>query len=289
MRLGMTLALLTTIGLAINLLATVAEAKAADAAPNAAVAEIMAKAHGAHPLDELLKVATKREKAIRKKVQDYTCLLVKRERINGRLQAYRYIEIKVRTAGVRDGKKIPMAVNMHFLAPKDVAGRRVIFVDGQNDGQMVVRRGGERFKNVVVNIDPLGDATKIESLMKITHLGLDGMVTELIKRIRLDAEADPKGGNTQLQISQGAKVKERKCTLVQITHPQRAEGLIYYRARIFMDDEYHLPIRVESNDWPKTPGAEPEVLGDFTYTKLKVNVGLTDADFDAQQLRNVAP
>ena len=42
MRLGMTLALLTTIGLAINLLATVAEAKAADTAANAAGAEIMA-------------------------------------------------------------------------------------------------------------------------------------------------------------------------------------------------------------------------------------------------------
>jgi len=48
------------------------------------------------------------------------------------------------------------------------------------------------------------------------------------------------------------------------------------------------PIRVESYDWPKTPGAKPDVLGIFTYTKLKVNVGLTDADFDAQRLHDVA-
>jgi hypothetical protein len=41
-----------------------------------------------------------------------------------------------------------------------------------------------------------------------------------------------------------------------------------------------LPIRFEAYDWPKHKGAEPELAEEYTYSNLKLNVGLSDRDFD---------
>ena len=49
-----------------------------------------------HSLHELLEVTAQREKEIRKTVHGYTCLIAKRERINGVLQRQRFIRAKVR-------------------------------------------------------------------------------------------------------------------------------------------------------------------------------------------------
>ena len=240
-----------------------------------------------HSLQELLKIAERREKEIRGTIKDYTCLIVKRERINGILQPHRFIDAKVRPAQEINGKKMPLAVHLTFLKPKSVHGRTVIFIDGQNNGEMMVRRGGERLQNVVVNVDPTSDLAKNESLMHIGHLGFDSMVSEILAQIRKDIQADPTGSNTQLKISRNATINQRPCTSIQIVHPNKAEGLLYHRAEFFVDNEIHLPVRVAAFDWPKD-GKEPELMGEFTYTKVKINVGLTDADFDMSRIRTAA-
>jgi hypothetical protein len=51
-----------------------------------------------------------------------------------------------------------------------------------------------------------------------------------------------------------------------------------------VDDELNIPVRYESYDWPKTPGAAlnraEDLFEEYTYTDLKLNNGFTDADFD---------
>lgn len=241
-----------------------------------------------HTLQELLNLATKREKEIRKTVKDYTCVIVKRERIDGILQENRFIEAKVRPAGVHNGKSVPLSVHLHFRAPKTAAGRSVVYVDGQNDGQMVVRRGGKRLSNVIVRVDPDSDAARSETLMHIGHLGFDAMVSEIVAQIRKDIKADPTGSNTELKILRNSKINGRPCTHVQIKHPKQSEGLLYHLAEFFVDDEYHLPVRVAAYGWPKTEGAKPQLLGEFTYTKVKINVGLSDADFKPDWIRTAS-
>ncbi len=39
---------------------------------------------------------------------------------------------------------------------------------------------------------------------------------------------------------------------------------------------------------PSNRGLSLRLLGEYTYTKVKINVGLTDADFDAAQLRTAS-
>ena len=55
---------------------------------------------------------------------------------------------------------------------------------------------------------------------------------------------------------------------------------MFHLARIYVDQQYNLPIRYEAYDWPKEPGAEPQLIEEYTYLDLKLNNGFTDADFD---------
>ncbi|MCP4192459.1 MAG: DUF1571 domain-containing protein [Planctomycetaceae bacterium] len=241
-----------------------------------------------HTMKDLLQIASQREREIRTTVKDYTCLIVKRERIDGKLQETRFIEAKVRPEAERDGRTMPLAVRLTFRAPRAVVGRTVLFVEGENDGKMIVKRGGRRLSNVTVKVDPDSEIARNETLMQISHLGFDGMVGELVSQIQKDMAADPNGTNTVLNVKPEAKINKRPCTAVEIIHPQREKGLLYHKAQFFIDNEFHLPMRVAAYDWPKTDGAQPKLMAEFTYTKVKINVGLTDADFDPEILKTAA-
>ena len=60
----------------------------------------------------------------------------------------------------------PLAVFMQFLAPKSIKDRRVLFIEGQNDGKVLVRKGGNLMKHVKLTIDPHGSAARRESNRK---------------------------------------------------------------------------------------------------------------------------
>jgi hypothetical protein len=246
----------------------------------AARSPLSAQEKAEHPLQELLTLVKAREAQIQETVQDYTCRIIKRELIGGRLQENRFIDAKVRSRVVQDGKIVkPFGVLLQFRSPKDLAGRRVLYVEGQNDGQLMVRRGGDRFADVVTPVALDADAVKQESQIAITAVGIVTMVEEIRKQITDDITADPDGTNTELKITRGVKINGRSCTRVEITHPRRAKGLEFYRGVVFADDEWHLPVRVEGYDWPKAEGEDPPLLGEFTYTDVKINVGLPDSDF----------
>jgi outer membrane lipoprotein-sorting protein len=47
-----------------------------------------------------------------------------------------------------------------------------------------------------------------------------------------------------------------------------------------MDNEWKIPVRYAAFNWPEAQGSEPEVIEEYTYQNVKINVGLTDKDFD---------
>ncbi len=238
-----------------------------------------------HPLDELLTLVKAREAEIQKTVQDYTCRIVKRELIGTQLQEYRFIDAKVRSRVVQDGKVVkPFAVLLDFRSPRELAGRKVLYVEGQNEGKLEVRRGGDRFSSVITTVSLDSDAVKQESLMNIPSVGIVTMVEEIRQHIARDIKADPDGANTELKVTRDVKINGRSSTRVEITHPRQADGLTFFRGVVFADDEWHLPVRVEGYGWPKAEGEDPPLLGEFTYTDVKINVGLSDADFSREVL-----
>lgn len=238
-----------------------------------------------HPLRRLIEIATEREKSIRRSIRDYSCRIIKRERIGIAMQEYRFIDAKVRLAQNDGEESKPLAIYLKFLRPSDIAGRSVVFVQGRNDDQLIVRRGGRRFPDIVREIDPTGNLAMKESTFDIRHMGIADMVSEITQHLREDMTADPTGDNTELQLFQDARINGRGCTHVRIRHPERQKGLKFHLVNIYVDDELHLPVRIEAYDWPLSSGSAPRLLGEFTYTDVKINVGLTDSDFHPDRVR----
>ncbi len=239
-----------------------------------------------HPLLAVLRYARKEQAYLHANVRDFTCRLVKRERIGGILQDLQYIDIKAREE-VRSGGQVvePMAIYLQFVGPAKVAGRRVVYVAGRNNGKMLVRNGGKHFEYVVVEIDPDGESARDESLVPITQSGFTNVLNQMIGVLERHVKADVSAANTHVERIAGAKINHRACTLIRIVHPQKQEGLEFHQANVFVDDELHVPVRVDFSSWPTRPNQTPPLLAEYTYTELKLNVNLSDSDFDASLVR----
>jgi hypothetical protein len=239
-----------------------------------------------HPLSPVLQYARQEQLYLQQSVHDFTCRLVKRERIDGILQDYQHIDMWVREE-IRGPDRVvsPLSIFLQFAGPANVAGRRVLYVDGQNDGKMLVRNGGKHFDYVVAQIDPHGRSAQQESLVPITETGFNHVLSHMIEILERHAQMDPSGENTQVERLAGAKINSRPCNVVRIVHAKKKDGLEFHVANVFIDEELHLPVRVDFSDWPKRANQPAPLLAEYTYTELKLNVNLPDATFDPTRLR----
>ena len=63
-----------------------------------------------------------------------SCVLIARERIDGRLGAYEYMQLKIRhERKSEDRVAAPFSVYVKYLAPAQLQGREVLYVKGHND------------------------------------------------------------------------------------------------------------------------------------------------------------
>lgn len=228
-----------------------------------------------HPLRPVLRSALDSYKKVRAEVDDYTCVMVRRERVNGRLGPHEFIYAKVRHQRT-DGERlvVPFSVYLKFLKPRSVVGREVLYVEGENDNQMFARRGGTRFAFVTTRLDPHGNLAMRGNRYAVTEFGIENLLYRLVESARRDL-----GSPCDVDYLAGAEVNKRPVTGIVVTHSTRDHGPDFYQARIFMDKDTNLPVHYEAYDWPEFEGQKPELMEQYTYTNLKVNVGLTDADF----------
>jgi hypothetical protein len=236
---------------------------------------------GAHPLDPALEVANKALTSIRENIVDYTCRVTKQERIRGELQQEEYMEVKIRNRKVGpDGKlTVPLSVYMKFIGPASIKGRECIWVEGQNNNKLRAHEGGAggRFLPSVW-LDPDGPMAMRGQLHPIYDIGVENLVIKLIER----GQKERKFGECDVKFIEGAKINGRGCTVLTVTHPVKRPHFEFCRAEIFIDDALNIPIRYAAYFWPDKPGQPDTVLEAYTYTNMKVNVNLTDADFDPQ-------
>lgn len=81
-----------------------------------------------------------------KRIEDYQATMVKRERVGGKLRDLEYAFIKVRHE--------PFSVYMYFLGPTKTRGRQMMYVEGRNDGKMLIHEGHGHGCRVAVWITP---------------------------------------------------------------------------------------------------------------------------------------
>ena len=242
-----------------------------------------------HPLAAIIDYARSEQKYLAQTLRDFSCRLVKRERINGFVQEMTYIDMNVREE-VLDGDQTvqPLSIFLRFLGPSKIAGRTALFIEGQNDNKILVRNGGRHFDYVVVKVDPNSDTDKEETLVPITEIGFNRLLDKMIDVLERHQKADPTGANTKVERVAGAKMNHRPCTVIRVTHPAHMPGLEFHIANVFVDDELHAPVRVDYSDWAKSPGGKLPLIAEYTYTNLKLNVELPDAAFSRAQLRSAA-
>lgn len=232
----------------------------------------------AHPLERALKIAYDGLEGSRAHINDYTALLVKREQVHGELTDHQFIHAKIRNRKLA-GDRItqPLSVYLKFLKPADVQGREVIYVEGQNNGNLIAHEGGFKGRFLpTVNIPPDGLIAMRGQRYPMTEIGVENLIVKLIER----GQTARKFADAQCEFRKNAKIKDRTCTVFQLTLPTKQPELMFYQAQIFIDDLLNVPIRYIAYDWPRREGAPPEVLEEYNYLNLQVNVGLTDRDFD---------
>ena len=211
-------------------------------------------------------------------VNDYTALLVKRERIKGVLGGHEFMEIKVRNRKMQNGRIVqPFSVYINFLKPSSTKGREVIYVENENEGNLVAHEGGFKGRFLpTVTIPPTGMLAMRGQRYPMTEVGVENLIEKLIER-GTKARQQP---DVQCVFRKNARVKDRLCTVLQVTSPTKVEGLDFHQAQVFIDDELDLPVRYIAYDWPSRPGAPLEVIEEYNYLNLKINVGLTAETFN---------
>lgn len=234
---------------------------------------------GSHPLDPAIEIATRALGIIRNDIADYTCTMVKRERVKGTLRDHEYMFAKIRNGKVQDGRVVTkFGVYLYFLKPEDIKGREVLYIEGENNDKLLAKEGGLKGKIVPsVWLRPDSALAMADNLHPITEIGLENLVIKLLERAEREKQA---GGECEVNFMRDAKINGRVCTLLQVKHPVKRPQFDFFLAQVFIDDELGLPIRYAAYGWPEREGAQPPVLEEYTYLNLKLNVGLPDSDFD---------
>ncbi len=231
-----------------------------------------------HPLTPLLAEAKDRLQRIEDSLHDYTCLMIKRERVGGELLPLEYLRLKVRHQQVRDGEVVtPFSVYGKFIKSRDFKDREIIYVADQNHGEMIVRKGGRYLPRLTFRLAPEAPLAMATNRYPITDIGIQN----LLRRLDLVGTCDLQHEECLVERTEAVKeVDGRPCNYVEVLHPARRPHFKYHLVRIYEDVEYRIPTRFEAYDWPTEEGAPPPLIEFYTYVDLKLNVGLTDQDFD---------
>ncbi|MCS7047438.1 MAG: DUF1571 domain-containing protein [Gemmataceae bacterium] len=202
-------------------------------------------------------------------VQDYTCTMISRENIRGRLKDENVVQMKFRVT--------PFSVYLRWLSPPEVRNQEVVYVHGRNNNQMRVHAKG-LIKGAVgfVSIDVNDPRVLEHSRHTILEAGIGNLIDQTLAHFLLERQIN----RTEVRIAE-YDYDKRRCLRIENTRSERHPRFYAYRSVIYLDKESKLPIRNENYDWPRPGGpAGGELLESFSYVNLQFNVGLTDRDFN---------
>lgn len=206
------------------------------------------------------------------KVTDYTAVMHKQERINGRLGDGQEIELKLRHE--------PFSVYMKWTSGD--RGRQLIYVDGQNDGNMLVQPGGIKGRLTgVMSLDPTGTLAMSESRHPVTQAGLLELARTVLNFQRKDLE---RGTGFTCELRDDETFEDRPCYLYTVVYDSPEVHPEYRKSMLYIDKELSMPICVKNFTWARDPNPETideDTLVEFyAYTDLQIRQRLSTADFD---------
>ena len=201
-------------------------------------------------------------------VTDYTCTFFKRERIDGVLSDMNVMAMKSRTR--------PHSVYFRFQQPNK--GREAIYVEGRNDGYVLAHDVGfTKLLAGTMRLDPHGARAMENCRHPITKAGIGHLIETVHDRWTSELRDD----ESVVIFDPKMRLGSAPCLLIETIHPRPAPQYLFHKVRLFIDTALGLPVRFEAYDWPAKLGEAPLLLEEYAYDDIKLNPGLTPADFDA--------
>ena len=196
----------------------------------------------------------------RQNYRDYTCTLIKQERIGGQLGREQWIDVKFL------GQPFSVAMKWTRNAP---IGDQVLYVEGRYDNKMLVKPKG-LLGNLVGTVlrQPDGSDALKNTLRPVNLFGFERNMQNLLQ---VYAQAR-KNGDLKEGFDGYREVAGRKALLLTRFLPA-AHDYPAQKTLIFIDAEYLVPICVEAYDW------NDKLSSRYLYKDVKFNVGLASDDF----------
>ena len=223
-----------------------------------------------HPIDSVVLLARDSLNHISETITDYTATLTRQERIGDILTEKSIFRAKIRNKQ----EDQPLSVYVLFTQPARVRGREVIWIAGENKNKIIAHEGG--FLNLFRIVQPHdGRVAMTGNRYSIAETGIQRLMEKLIEQ----ALHDRQYGECEVKLSkvQSAGVA---CRRIRVVHPIEVEHFIFHTLEVDIDLNRNIPVRMASWMWPETDGAEPPLTEEYIYTDIKLNVGLTDDDFN---------
>lgn len=194
-------------------------------------------------------------------IKDYTCIMYKQERLGRELQGVETILLKYREK--------PKSIYMKWLEGP-WKGRELLYNETLSKTDVRVREKGVLgVIPVWINYNnPIAQRGTNHPAIEIGLKYILDLNTRDYKRASARKELDRKDHGIQ-------EVDGRKVYVMENILPRdKKKGYYCYRVFQYMDYLNGLEPKVEIYNW------DDKLQESFTYTKLKLNVGLTDQDFD---------
>lgn len=218
-----------------------------------------------HPLFPVLKLAKASRESL-KDVKDFQCRFAKRDLVNGKVHAHT-MQVKFREE--------PMSVYLRFEKPSP--GREVIYVEGQNNGNLLVHEPGLLGLVGTVTLKPDSPRAMSEGRHPITEFGLRNLVEGTIAQ--WEAEAQFAASETKVKFYPKAKLGNAECQVIETWHPIPRQQFPFYLTRLYIDNKTQFPVRLEQYGYPHQPNEAPPLIEEYTFYQIQVNQGFGDQDF----------
>ena len=218
-----------------------------------------------HALTPAIKAATKsRELALQ--LKDYKFTFTKQELVKGQLIRQK-MTMKIRQE--------PFSVYVKYIDPHP--GREVIYVDGQNQGKLLVHEDGFKALAGTLAFSPTSEQVLRETKYPITNAGMVNLLDAVTTIWRNELNY----GESKLAYYPQAKIDGSPCKMYEVTHPVAREHFKFHKTRMYIDIKTGLPVRLEQYAFPEGD-AEPQLVEEYTFSNVQTNVGMTDNDFSTK-------
>jgi outer membrane lipoprotein-sorting protein len=210
--------------------------------------------------EEMRRCLYNMEKAY-EKVEDYTTIFLKQERVNGKLLPKETVFMKFRK---------PFSVYMKWIG-EPRRNQEVLFVSGWNNNKLLAHKGS--FPDLTVALDPRGSLAMTDNRHPITDVDIGTTINLIVKDVRR-AEQHPEDGCRMVDHGV-AQVFGANSRCVEAVMPARKDSGYYaHRAMVCVNLPTGLPNKVTIWDYNN------ELVEDYGYQNVKTNVGLAAKDFD---------